>query len=137
MITRNDTHTAVSLLGICLFLVLLIADPLATIAQQANGNRSLNETQKLGRRIFQQRCGVCHTAPTLTSGIYGPVLYKEIVDGNEDTIKQFIQNGSNRMPGFKYGLEPSEIDAVIEYLKTVPKPSKSGSPAGKDQGPVD
>ena len=106
-------------------------------AQQSSGSKTLSETQKLGRRIFQQRCGVCHTAPTLTSGIYGPVLYKEIVDGNEDAIKQFIQNGSARMPGFKYGLEPSEIDAVIDYLKSVPKPRKTGSSGRKDQGPVD
>lgn len=153
MIERNNTYPFASLLGDCLFsvttgktgvmciasifLFLLIAYPPAATAQQSTTNTSLNETQKLGRRIFQQRCGVCHTAPTITSGVYGPVLYKDLVDGNEDTIRQFIQNGSMRMPGFKFGLEPSEIDAVIEYLKTVPKPRKSGSPAGKDQGPVD
>jgi hypothetical protein len=27
---------------------------------------------------------------------HGPVLYKEIVDGNEDPMEQFIQNGSAR-----------------------------------------
>jgi len=122
--------------GVCIVLALILC-PLSLPAQQSSQNRTLNETQKLGRRIFQQRCGVCHTAPTLTSGIYGPVLYKEIVDGNEDAIKQFIQNGSARMPGFKYGLDASEIDAVIGYLKTVPKPRKSGNSSGGDQGPVD
>ena len=25
----------------------------------------LNEQQKLGRRLFEQSCGVCHTRPTL------------------------------------------------------------------------
>jgi mono/diheme cytochrome c family protein len=120
-----------------IFLLLLIAYPPVATAQQVPANRSLNETQKLGRRIYQQRCGVCHTAPTIRSGIYGPVLYKGIVEGNEDTIKQFIQNGSMRMPGFKYGLAPSEVDAIIEYLKTVPKPEKSNSPAGNDKGPID
>jgi mono/diheme cytochrome c family protein len=120
-----------------ILLSLLTSFSLATPAQQAGTDGSLNDTQKLGRRIFQQRCGVCHTQPTRTSPMYGPVLYKDIVEGNEDTIRQFIRSGSARMPGFKYGLEPLEIDAIVEYLKTVPKPPKSGSPTNSTPGPLD
>jgi len=120
-----------------IFLFSLVAYTPAASAQQLIPNNSLNETQKLGRRIFQQRCGVCHTAPTITSGIYGPILYKDVVAGNEVAIKKFIQDGSTRMPGFRYGLEPTEIDSIIEYLKTVPKPQKRGSPASREQGPID
>ncbi len=99
-------------------------------AQQPND--SLNATQKLGRRVFQQRCAVCHTKPTITSKMYGPVLYKGLVEGNEDHARETITNGATGlMPGFRYGLEPSEIDAIIEYLKTVdkpaPEPKQSGS----------
>ncbi len=40
------------------------------------------------------------------------------------------------MPGFKYGLESSEIDAIVEYLRTVPQPvARQGS--GADQAAVD
>lgn len=106
------------------------------LAQQMPRNGDLKPTEVLGRRVFQQRCGVCHTAPAITSGIYGPVLYKDLVEGNEESVRRFIQNGSKRMPGFKYGLGPSEIDAVIAYLKTVPKPGRSDSEK-KDQGPID
>jgi mono/diheme cytochrome c family protein len=120
-----------------ILLFLLASFPLTTPAQQAGIDSSLNDTQKLGRRIFQQRCGVCHTQPTRTSAMYGPVLYKDIVEGNEDTIRQFIRSGSARMPGFKYGLEPMEINAIVEYLKTVPKPPKSGSPNGSTPGQLD
>jgi mono/diheme cytochrome c family protein len=120
-------------ISLCLFVLF----PLALPAQQLPASDTRNKIQTSGRRIFQQRCGVCHTAPTITSGVYGPILYKEIVDGNEDPMRQFIRNGSRRMPGFKYGLEPSEIDAVIAYLKTVPKPEKNNSPEGKDRGPID
>lgn len=120
-----------------ILLFLLTSFPLTTPAQQASIDSSLNDTQKLGRRIFQQRCGVCHTQPTRTSPMYGPVLYKDIVEGNEDTIRQFIRSGSARMPGFKYGLEPMEINAIVEYLKTVPKPPKSGSPSGSTPGQLD
>lgn len=120
-----------------ILLFLLTSFPLTTPAQQASIDSSLNDTQKLGRRVFQQRCGVCHTQPTRTSPMYGPVLYKDIVEGNEDTIRQFIRSGSARMPGFKYGLEPMEINAIVEYLKTVPKPPKSGSPSGSTPGQLD
>jgi len=73
--------------------------------------------------------------PTITSGIYGPILYKDVVAGNEVAIKKFIQDGSTRMPGFRYGLELTEIDSIIEYLKTVPKPQKRGSPQAGSRDP--
>lgn len=106
------------------------------LGQQAPRNSNLNPTEVVGRRVFQQRCGVCHTAPAITSGVYGPILHRDIVEGNEDSVRQFILNGSKRMPGFKYGLKSSEVDAVIDYLKTVPKPSKSDSET-RDRAPID
>ncbi len=63
---------------------LMISPPLH--AQQATPNGTLTDTQKEGRRIFQQRCAVCHTPPTVVAKRYGPALYKEIVEDNEDTI---------------------------------------------------
>jgi mono/diheme cytochrome c family protein len=99
-------------------------------AQQTNPDSSpnLNDTQVLGRRLFQQRCAVCHTESTPGARKYGPGLYKGLVDGNEDTIRALIANGSKgKMPGFKYGLEAPEIDAIVEYLKTVPRPAKRSS----------
>jgi hypothetical protein len=30
--------------------------------------------------------------------------------------------GSNRMPAFKYALEPPEVNAIIEYLKKLENP---------------
>lgn len=117
-------------------LLILLWFPAGLSAQdKAPGATELNKTQLLGRRIFQQRCGVCHTQPT-ASPMYGIVLSKEIVDGNEDTVREYIRNGSKKMPGFKYGLEPAEIDAIVEYLKTVPKPAPKNSQAGV-AGPVD
>ena len=93
-------------------------------AQQPKPNNSLTDRQKEGRRIFQQRCAVCHTPPTVVARRYGPALYKEIVEDNEDTIRDTILEGREAlMPGFKYGLTRPEIDSIIEYLKTVKRPS--------------
>jgi len=101
---------------------LMISPPLH--AQQATPNGTLTDTQKEGRRIFQQRCAVCHTPPTVVAKRYGPALYKEIVEDNEDTIRDTILEGREAlMPGFKYGLTRPEIDSIIEYLKTVKRPS--------------
>lgn len=121
--------TLVLLVGLFLFPI--------TISAQESDNKppELNQTQMLGRRIFQQRCGVCHTQPT-ANPMYGIALYKDLVDGNEDMIRDYIKNGSKRMPGFRYGLEPTEIDAIVDYLKTVPKPA-SRNPQPKGQNPVD
>lgn len=119
-------------------LLLLALLPATLPAQESSARKTidLTPTQLLGRRIFQQRCGVCHTQPTPGSAIYGVSLYKDLVDGNEDMIRDYIRNGSKRMPGFKYGLEPSEIDAIVEYLKTVPKPAPKTSTA-RAENPMD
>ena len=106
--------------NLCFFLFLIVAVPLSGRTQQSRNDVALTETQKLGRLTFMQRCAVCHTIPTPTSRRYGPQLYKDIVEGNEDVIRERILNGSpSRMPGFKYTLDQSHVDAIIDYLKTV------------------
>jgi len=124
---------SIFLIGLTFFLSISL--PLR--AQQPAGG-ALTDTQKEGRRIFQQRCAVCHTLPTVVSKRYGPALYKEIVEDNEDNIRDAILEGrEGLMPGFKYGLTRGEIDSIIEYLKTVNRPArqkdnpnqKAGTPA--------
>jgi mono/diheme cytochrome c family protein len=121
------------------FVSLFLGFPCLALAQQSGSTPPvLNDTQILGRRIFQQRCGVCHTETTPGARQYGPAIFKELVVGNEDSIRQIIQNGSSdKMPGFKYGLEPAEINAIVEYLKTVPRP-KPAAPrgGGGEAGPM-
>jgi mono/diheme cytochrome c family protein len=80
----------------------------------------LNEQQKLGRRLFEQSCGVCHTRPTLISGIYGPELSRVNLGGREDIMREFIANGTARMPGFKYTYNSEQIAAIAAYIKTLP-----------------
>jgi mono/diheme cytochrome c family protein len=113
-----------------------VSAPVGAQPQQSDNN--LTPAQTLGKRVFQQRCGVCHTRVNLVVPMYGIPLNKELVDGNEDMIKDYIRNGSKRMPGFKYGLESSEIDAIVDYLKTVPKATapQAAAPA-KDAGAVE
>jgi mono/diheme cytochrome c family protein len=105
--------------------------PIAARAQQTAVDKAPTSTQKLGQRVFEQRCGICHAPARPGFQMYGPALYKDLVNGNEDTIKEMIRTGTAKMPGFRFGLDPSEIDAIVEYLKTVPKPVKNADgPAG-------
>jgi len=121
--------------GLLIFLGIF---PLTAHGQQANTEKPLNDVQKLGQRVFQQRCGICHAPARAGFQMYGPFLYKDLINGSEDAIKEIIRSGSTKMPGFKSGLQPSEIDAIVEYLKTVPKPPKSTEPAtGGTMGPLD
>jgi len=103
-------------------------------AQQSSA-APLTETQKEGRRIFEQRCAVCHTLPTVIAKRYGPALYKGIVEDNEDNIRDTIMEGrEGMMPGFKYGLSRAEIDSIIEYLKTVDRPARPKAARGGPSG---
>lgn len=114
-----------------LALVLVVSTIPSTIYSQKSKS-SLSDTQKLGKQTFVQRCSVCHT-PTLRSDkTYGPYLSRERVEDREDVIRSTIREGrEGLMPGFKYGLDDLEIDAIIEFLKTMPPPSpKPSSPAG-------
>jgi mono/diheme cytochrome c family protein len=109
--------------------------PLVSYAQQSGPRSALTDSQKDGRRIFQQRCAVCHTLPTVVSKRYGPALYKEIVEDNEDNIRDAIMEGrEGMMPGFKYGLTRAEVDSIIEYLKTVNRPARPKSNPNQKEG---
>ena len=113
-----------------LLLVLAAAAP-AAYAQQAGSD--LNETQLLGRQVFAQSCGICHLQPSLGVKTYGPLLNKAAAAGNDEVLRAFIVNGTDRMPSFKYYLKPAEIDAVIAYLRTVPVPA-APAPNAQKQG---
>ena len=101
-----------------ILLLLLTAWTPNAFAQQADD--TLNDTQKLGRQVFAQSCGVCHLPPAINSRTYGPGLSKDTAGGSDEVIRGVISEGTPRMPAFKHYLQRGEIDAIIAYLKTVP-----------------
>jgi mono/diheme cytochrome c family protein len=113
-----------------LMLALAAAAP-AAIAQQTNLRETqLSETQLLGRQVFAQSCGICHLQPSLGVKTYGPMLNKAATAGNDEVMRAFIVNGTDRMPAFKYYLKPAEIDAIIAYLRTVSGPANEPQKTG-------
>jgi mono/diheme cytochrome c family protein len=109
------------------FSTLLLVLAAAAPAAYAQGG-DLNATQQLGRQVYAQSCGVCHLQPSLGVKTYGPALNMAAAGGNDEAMRAYIVNGTERMPAFKYYLKPAEISAIIAYLKTVPVPAAPDAP---------
>ena len=106
--------------SVSVLLLLLTACPHIAFAQQARDD--LNDQQRLGRQILAQSCGVCHLSPALNAKTYGPPLNKAAGGGDDGVMREYILDGTPRMPAFKYYLQPAQIDAIIAYVRTVPLP---------------
>ena len=111
-----------------LLLSLVCLAPPANAGQQPGSQPALSDQQKEGRRLFQQKCAVCHLhiLPTDDSGEpYARRLVKLWVDANEASVRRIIADGGPGMPGWKYALGADQIDAVVSYLKTIETPGQT------------
>ena len=83
---------------------------------------ALSEAEVKGRKLFVQRCALCHDP--LGQPSYprtpGPWVDGETIKRiGEDGAREQIMSGSRRMPAWRYALEPAQIDQIIAYVKTV------------------
>jgi mono/diheme cytochrome c family protein len=110
-----------------LLLLLVAAGPQSASAQQAGAN--LNDTQRHGQQLLAQSCGICHLPPERGAKTFGPPLNKLAGGGDDDIMREYIMNGTPRMPSFKNYLKSQDIDAIISYVRTVPAPAPA-APGG-------
>ena len=99
----------------------------ARTQQSVSSAPALTEKQRTGRILFMQNCAFCHL-PYRTEDKTGketasiaPSL-KGLLQKDKPlpdaAIRTFIAKGVPRkMPAFQYGLDPKEVDLIIEYLK--------------------
>jgi mono/diheme cytochrome c family protein len=107
----------------------VLAFPLAGVAQEGQNagtvvpGKPQTESQKRGEALFAKHCPLCHIFTNqkknlkiqASSDLVG--LFKDSTI-SEDAVRQLIQSGIPKMmPGFKYTLEPTELDNLIAYLK--------------------
>ncbi len=89
---------------------------------------NLSDRQKRGQHWFLQRCALCHLPkytkektkvelPVFWMSLVG--LFRDARPDQEQRVREIIRKGARRMPGFQYGLKPSEIEDLIAYLKTL------------------
>jgi mono/diheme cytochrome c family protein len=82
--------------------------------------KSLTASQAAGKKLFVQRCAVCHLPALPSYTAYGPLLSGNLVMSQGDAAKrEQIMRGSARMPGFQYTLSLKEIDQIVGYLRTL------------------
>ena len=104
-------------------LLLLVAWPQGAVTQPG-AQSPLNDKERQGQVLFTQHCVVCHMKTQLTSpGHYGPPLSKATLGGDESLIREYITDGTPRMPGFKYNFRPEQIEAIASFVKTLPTPA--------------
>lgn len=92
-------------------------------AQQPARTAATPTELESGKKLFVQRCSVCHLPPlgpgdprSLARSLTGFIKSPE----TEASARLIIQRGiPSRMPGFQYGLGPTEIDSIVAYLRTV------------------
>ena len=102
---------------------------LAGLAPEAAAQDRVSAQQALGRRLYEQSCAVCHTRPTLVSGMYGPELSKNSAGGSDEAMRAVITNGGPRMPAFKYTYDATQIAAIASYLMTLSPGREDSTPA--------
>ncbi len=114
---------ASSSLGLGLMITLALAALHPASAQRTSSHTSLSPAQLAGKKLFLQRCSVCHLPPLNVPQDpdpkpYGPLLSGSVRGAEKETrARNIILKGTARMPGFQYGLQSKQIDALMEYLK--------------------
>lgn len=118
-------------IGWFVLLALLWSNAGGVAAQQGAGAASWSADELAGKKLFLQRCSFCHLPQRpLPRETIGPSLVglfqRGSVTETEPRVREMILQGRRGgpgvgMPGFQYGLEPSEIDKIIAYLKTLKK----------------
>ena len=104
----------------------LFAQSKAPVKKKAS-NASSPEAIAHGKEVFDKKCAVCHY-PDNDQKKIGPGLKGLSKRGtftvnhskvNDETLRNWIENGDSLMPPFKDVLEPAEIKDVIAYVKTL------------------
>ena len=125
----SKARILITAMASCLALLLSagMARLLAQTKPDANqpAAQKLTEQESRGEGLFLQRCSLCHLPRKLKFGsppVVGPNLsglFKEADADQQKFLRGFILKGDPKMPGFQYGLDSTEVDDLIAYLKTL------------------
>jgi mono/diheme cytochrome c family protein len=113
------TWVTAMLVGIVL---LVEASGALQAAQKESPAGSLTAKEFAGKKLFVQRCSLCHLPPLNEpqGKSFGPPLKNFVNTPERETrVAEIIRKGTTRMPGFQYGLKPEEIENIVAYMKTM------------------
>lgn len=94
--------------------------------RKSDAELGLNPTQAAGRRVYDQRCGSCHEAYS-SRDLRGPslqhIFQKQYLPSgtpaNDDRVRDVIELGRAKMPGFGRVLTPQQVEELMTYLHTL------------------
>jgi mono/diheme cytochrome c family protein len=98
---------------------------LLVAAMTLAAGQTLTPEQELGKDIFQA-CRHCHnvltdarkSGPSLRT-LFGKVRLANGKRTLEQNVAEFIREGKDGMPSYRYMFRPSDFDALLAYLKTL------------------
>jgi mono/diheme cytochrome c family protein len=83
------------------------------------------ETVARGEVWFYQRCALCHLDRIVKDDTTAPVgpklngVLKDASPARETAVRERIQRGTLRMPGFRYGFTAEQFEELMAYLETL------------------
>jgi len=94
--------------------------------QKSDAELHLNEQQSRGRRLFNQSCAQCHRAysddqlngPSL-QGVFKKSALPSGIPANDDRVRETINLGRAKMPGFRNLFTDDQVDDLIAYLHSL------------------
>ena len=101
--------------------------------RQLDNNLTLNVDPKqltpLGLEQFANVCLVCHK---LEGTSIGPPLGGNPILVDRDALETLLRNGRGRMPAVGATWDDFQIDALVQYTRTLEQPGQQPAPAGTE-----
>jgi len=97
----------------------------ASVSMQVPAAGQPTSAAMRGEAWFYQRCSLCHMGRIVKDDTYQPMgprlagVLKSATPEREKLVRQQIERGSPRMPGFQYTFTPAEFEELMAYLKTL------------------
>ena len=124
MMSTGTWHRSFAVLTLVASFCLVAQQRLSTQSGPAVGAAN-KDTFSRGEAWFYQRCSLCHMGRIVKDDVYQPMgprldgVLKEAPPDREKLVRQQIQRGSLRMPGFQYTFTPAEFEELMAYIKTL------------------
>jgi mono/diheme cytochrome c family protein len=94
----------------------------ACIGFVAHAQESKPESSLTANPVYQKNCAKCHGKTAEGHFMGGPSLVSgKATTMSADDLRAIITNGKHHMPKFEGKLQPSEIDALVEQIRSESK----------------
>ena len=92
-------------------------------ALAAHAQDSKSEGSLTTNPIYQKNCAKCHGKTAEGRFMAGPSLVStKATAASPDDLRTIITNGKRRMPKFGEKLPPTDIDALVDQIRSQRKP---------------